>query len=49
MAGIPTPHRGLLNMNVLDTMGLISSSFGLWQGAPGGQTAKLVDEEGFKY
>ncbi len=49
MAGIPTPHRGSLNMNVLDTMGLISSSFGLWQGAPGGQTAKLVDEEGFKY
>jgi NAD(P)H-nitrite reductase large subunit len=49
MAGVPTPHRGSLNMNVLDTMGLISSSFGLWQGAPGGQTAKLIDEEGFKY
>ena len=49
MAGVRTPHRGSLNMNVLDTMGLISSSFGLWQGAPGGVTAKLVDNENFKY
>ena len=49
MAGVKTPHRGSLNMNVLDTMGLISSSFGLWQGAPGGQTAKLIDEKNFKY
>lgn len=49
MAGVRTPHRGSLNMNVLDTMGLISSSFGLWQGAEGGATAKLVDEVGYKY
>lgn len=49
MAGQRTPHRGSLNMNVLDTMGLISSSFGLWQGAPGGTTAKLIDETGYKY
>ncbi|MGQ0671425.1 MAG: NAD(P)/FAD-dependent oxidoreductase [Hyphomicrobium sp.] len=49
MAGRKTPHRGSLNMNVLDTMGLISSSFGLWQGAPGGTTAKMIDEKNFKY
>lgn len=49
MAGRPYAHRGSLNMNVLDTMGLISSSFGLWQGAQGGETARLVDEENFKY
>jgi len=49
MAGHVTPHEGSLNMNVLDTMGLISSSFGLWQGAPLGKTAKLIDEENFKY
>ncbi|MBL8564990.1 MAG: NAD(P)/FAD-dependent oxidoreductase [Hyphomicrobiaceae bacterium] len=49
MAGRPTPHLGSLNMNVLDTMGLISSSFGLWQGAPLGRTAKLIDEDKFKY
>jgi NAD(P)H-nitrite reductase large subunit len=49
MAGQRTPHRGSLNMNVLDTLGLISSSFGLWQGAPGGSEAKVIDEEKFKY
>ncbi|MCB1514208.1 MAG: NAD(P)/FAD-dependent oxidoreductase [Hyphomicrobiaceae bacterium] len=49
MAGHSTPHRGSLNMNVLDTMGLISSSFGLWQGTPLGKTARLIDEDGFKY
>ncbi|MCB1527002.1 MAG: FAD-dependent oxidoreductase, partial [Hyphomicrobiaceae bacterium] len=49
MAGKVTPHEGSLNMNVLDTMGLISSSFGLWQGAPLGKTARLIDEENFKY
>lgn len=49
MAGTKTPHRGSLNMNVLDTMGLISSSFGLWQGKPEGQTAALVDDANFKY
>ncbi len=49
MAGVKTPHRGSLNMNVLDTMGLISSSFGLWQGAPGGTTSKVIDEQNFKY
>ena len=49
MAGVPTAHRGSLNMNVLDTMGLISSSFGMWQGAPGGATAKITDEGKFQY
>jgi NAD(P)H-nitrite reductase large subunit len=49
MAGKFTPHRGSLNMNVLDTMGLISSSFGLWQGTPGGDQSKMIDEEKFKY
>ena len=49
MAGVKTEHRGSLNMNVLDTMGLISSSFGLWQGAPGGVTSKMIDEDKFKY
>ena len=49
MAGIPTPHRGSLNMNVLDTLGLISSSFGSWMGVKGGDSAKLVDEDGYRY
>jgi NAD(P)H-nitrite reductase large subunit len=49
MAGMPTRHRGSLNMNVLDTMGLISSSFGLWQGGKGGGSAKQIDETGYRY
>lgn len=49
MAGQKTAHRGSLNMNVLDTMGLISSSFGLWQGHPEGQTASVTNEKDFKY
>jgi NAD(P)H-nitrite reductase large subunit len=49
MSGLRTPHRGSLNMNVLDTMGLISSSFGLWQGTGSGDTARTVDENGYRY
>jgi len=29
---------------VLDTLGLISSSFGDWQGVPGGEHAELTDK-----
>lgn len=49
MAGKVTPHDGSLNMNVLDTLGLISSSFGSWMGVDGGDTARLVDEDGSRY
>ncbi len=42
-------HHGSLNMNILDTLGLISASFGLWQGVDGGESVTLVDEEGFRY
>jgi len=49
MCGIATEHRGSLNMNVLDTLGLISASFGLWHGAEGGERAQIVDAEGWRY
>lgn len=49
MAGRPTPYQGSLNMNVLDTIGLISSSFGSWMGVSGGQSARTVDEARCKY
>lgn len=49
MAGVPTPHPGSLNMNVLDTVGLISSSFGQWMGVTGGDHAELLDAENFRY
>jgi NAD(P)H-nitrite reductase large subunit len=37
MAGKATTSQGSLAINVLDTMGLVSASFGQWQGVPGGQ------------
>jgi len=42
-------HAGTVNMNVLDTMGLISASFGSWMGEPGGESAELVNEKEYKY
>jgi NAD(P)H-nitrite reductase large subunit len=42
-------HQGSLNMNVLDTLGLISSSFGQWMGVDGGEQATLLDENEFRY
>ncbi|MFQ5785049.1 MAG: NAD(P)/FAD-dependent oxidoreductase [Alphaproteobacteria bacterium] len=49
MAGRKTRYRGSLAMNVLNTLGLISSSFGLWDGVEGGDVAEAVDKDGFKY
>jgi len=49
MAGKRTHFRGSLSMNVLNTLGLISSSFGLWMGVPGGASARAADGERFRY
>jgi len=49
MAGRTTHHRGSLNMNVLDTLGLISASFGAWMGVDGGETTSLVDNASYRY
>jgi len=49
MAGVETRYEGSFNMNVLDTLGLISSSFGLWMGVDGGDSAELVDADNFRY
>ena len=49
MAGRPTRFRGSLSMNVLNTLGLISSSFGLWMGAEGGEGARAADPDRFRY
>ena len=43
MVGQPATLRGVTQINVLDTLGLISASFGDWQGQPGGQHAELTD------
>ncbi|NQU59457.1 MAG: NAD(P)/FAD-dependent oxidoreductase [Rhodospirillales bacterium] len=49
MAGKVVDYRGSLNMNVLDTLGLISCSFGLWQGVEGGDSAVKLDPENYRY
>ena len=49
MTGGDVQSLGALQINVLDTMGLISSSFGLWSGAPGGDYVEVMDPIGFKY
>ena len=49
MAGQQTPYEGSFSMNVLDTLGLISASFGLWMGADGGEQVELSDPERFRY
>jgi NAD(P)H-nitrite reductase large subunit len=43
MAGRKTSLRGVTQINVLDTLGLVSASFGNWQGVAGGQHAELTD------
>jgi NAD(P)H-nitrite reductase large subunit len=49
MAGKNVPYRGSLGMNVLDTVGLISYTFGLWKGRENGETVEAVDENHFLY
>ena len=49
MAGKTTFSQGTMAINVLNTLGLISSSFGQWMGVTGGEHTELVDEENFRY
>ncbi|MEN8261415.1 MAG: FAD-dependent oxidoreductase [Pseudomonadota bacterium] len=49
MAGARVAHRGSINMNVLDTMGLISSSFGLWMGVDCGESTECCDPGRYHY
>jgi len=44
MVGKATALRGVTQINVLDTLGLISASFGLWDGVPGGEHVELTDK-----
>jgi NAD(P)H-nitrite reductase large subunit len=43
MAGQRTALRGVTQINVLDTLGLVSTSFGNWQGVSGGEHVELTD------
>lgn len=49
MSGASAAMQGSLAINVLDTLGLVSSSFGQWQGVDGGDSVELVDEPHFRY
>ncbi len=41
-------YRGSLSMNVLDTAGLITASFGQWEGV-GGDGVETVDKDNYRY
>jgi NADPH-dependent 2,4-dienoyl-CoA reductase/sulfur reductase-like enzyme len=45
MVGQPASLKGVTQINVLDTLGLISTSFGNWEGVPGGEHVELTDRE----
>ena len=49
MAGRGDEHHGTLNMNVLDTLGLISCSFGLWMGSEKGEQTELFNPDEYQY
>ena len=43
MAGQVAALKGVTQINVLDTLGMISASFGQWDGVPGGEHVELAD------
>ena len=49
MAGGEAHFQGALAINVLDTLGMISTSFGQWWGMEGGESVEKVDEKNFRY
>lgn len=49
MAGGEIDFVGSLAINVLDTMGLVSCSFGQWQGDEGGESVEMFDEARYRY
>lgn len=49
MVGKATSLKGVTQINVLDTLGMISTSFGAWQGVPGGERVELTDREAGKH
>jgi len=49
MAGRDATFSGSLAMNVLDTLGLVSSSFGQWWGESGGESVEAIDRDSYRY
>jgi len=49
MSGTGSVYQGSLVMNVLDTLGLISTSFGQWDGVEGGDQSVVLDKADYRY
>jgi len=49
MSGHEAEYEGSVNMNVLDTLGLLSCSFGRWEGVDGGEQAELYAPDDYRY
>jgi NADPH-dependent 2,4-dienoyl-CoA reductase/sulfur reductase-like enzyme len=49
MVGQTAELKGVTQINVLDTLGMISSSFGNWEGVAGGEHVELTDKEGGRH
>ena len=49
MVGQRAELKGVTQINVLDTLGLISTSFGNWEGVPGGEHVELTDRAGQRH
>ena len=45
MVGQRAELKGVTQINVLDTLGLISTSFGNWQGVPGSEQVELTERQ----
>jgi NAD(P)H-nitrite reductase large subunit len=48
MVGQHASLQQVTQINVLDTLGLVSTSFGSWQGVPGGEQIEIKDDAGYK-
>ena len=42
-------YKGSLQMNILSTLDLISTSYGAWEGVEGGEHTELVDQDKYRY
>ena len=49
MVGREARLVAVTQINVLDTLGLVSASFGRWEGVPGGQSVEITDDARFKH
>jgi hypothetical protein len=49
MVGREARLAAVTQINVLDTLGLVSASFGRWEGVPGGQSVEITDDARFRH